>query len=198
MTGRMWRTSDRRFSSWSTCKTKTFMRSCFTRSREVSTNTRVQVRSIGTWSQSCSSTHDTRTKCWTGYFVMFLATLRRSSLEHRPSEARRLFAAALRSDNGHVQFRTTEALAILDEPWSRKELVAALHESDSDEETMSLRAALRKSRDHSVHAEVDRWEAEHLDEEDRLYCWDYKPLELPGRELGFTVEQLLSLRGRVE
>jgi hypothetical protein len=79
------------------------------------------------------------------------------ALEYLPSAALNLFRRGLRSRS-----RTAAAaLALIDQPWSRAELLAVLHESDDWEATCECRLALGESRDRVAWQAVQAWEDGH-------------------------------------
>jgi hypothetical protein len=80
------------------------------------------------------------------------------ALEHAPELMLPLVRRALLS--GVPANRTTVAavLALIDRPWSRRELLAALAASDDEERTADCRAALMECRDEEAHRAVRAWE----------------------------------------
>ena len=72
-------------------------------------------------------------------------------------------AAAGRPAGADDRLRLTAAaaLALVDRPWSRRELRAVLDESDDPDATLECRAALRESRDPEARRAADAWEARH-------------------------------------
>ena len=68
---------------------------------------------------------------------------------------------ALRTPNANSRLTAAAALALVDRPWSRRELRAVLDESDDPDATSECRAALRESRDPESRRAADAWEAGH-------------------------------------
>lgn len=83
------------------------------------------------------------------------------ALEHAPESSLPLFRRALRSKFPHVRMTTAAALALIDRPWSRDELVAVLRESDDHEATAECRAALREATDPVGRRAADAWDEAH-------------------------------------
>src|SRR5262249_51176961 len=83
-------------------------------------------------------------------------------------------------------------LALIDEPWSRRELLLALEASDNQEKTADARAALREWGDEERQKAVRAWEERNPHENE---VGSY--LEVDGRLLGpFYTFQEISLRDR--
>ena len=80
------------------------------------------------------------------------------AMEYAPELALMLFRRALRSTIPYNRTTAAAALAIIDEPWSRKELIAVLEESDDQEATADCRAALMHTHDPEAHRIVTDWE----------------------------------------
>jgi hypothetical protein len=80
------------------------------------------------------------------------------ALEFGPQIALKLFRRALRSSIPNDRNVAAAALAILDQPWSREELLSLLDESDDQEATAECRAALCALADVRLHARVAEWE----------------------------------------
>jgi hypothetical protein len=80
------------------------------------------------------------------------------ALEFAPGQALMLFRRALRSSVPDDRNTAAAALAVLDQPWSRAELVAVLAECDEQEPTSEVRAALRLMSDPQLHEVVADWE----------------------------------------
>jgi hypothetical protein len=80
------------------------------------------------------------------------------ALEHAPEMALPLIRQTLRS--GIPANRTTVAaiLALIDQPWSRTELIANLDLWDTQEMTADCRAALLECHDEAAHRAVREWE----------------------------------------
>jgi hypothetical protein len=80
------------------------------------------------------------------------------ALEHDPCQALPLFRRALRSQIPANRSLAAATLALIDRPWSRRELTTALHESDDQEATSECRAALLECHDQAAHQTVEAWE----------------------------------------
>lgn len=83
------------------------------------------------------------------------------ALRFRPELASTLLHIALRCDPvGRA--RAAAALAVIDQPWSRRELAAVLDGSNDPDETFLIRPALRQCREHGARAAACTWERENL------------------------------------
>jgi hypothetical protein len=80
------------------------------------------------------------------------------ALEHDPGRALPLFRRALRSPIPANRSMAAAVLALIDRPWSRRELLAVLNVSDDQEATSQCRAALRESHDEEAQLAVEEWE----------------------------------------
>jgi hypothetical protein len=80
------------------------------------------------------------------------------ALEHAPELALPLCRRALRSGVPANRCTVAATLALIDRPWSRRELIAALEESDDQEQTADCRAALLECHDAEAHRAVRIWE----------------------------------------
>jgi hypothetical protein len=83
------------------------------------------------------------------------------ALDYAPAEALPLLRSALRSPSGDVRENVAAALAVVDRPWSLRELVAVLEESDDQELTRGARLALLKSPEPGVRQVAERWQEAH-------------------------------------
>ena len=92
---------------------------------------------------------------------LYLGDLAILTLEHLPDLALDTFRRALRSVIPANRITAAAALAIIDQPWSRKELVLALSESDDHEQTCECRSALMATHCGECHQTVADWEAKH-------------------------------------
>jgi hypothetical protein len=90
-----------------------------------------------------------------GYGVGDAALL---ALEHAPEAALPLLRRALRSDVPNNRITAAAVLALIDRPWSRRELLAVLEESDDQQLTSEARAALLETRDPAAPQAVRAWE----------------------------------------
>jgi hypothetical protein len=80
------------------------------------------------------------------------------ALEYAPEMALPLFRRALRSSVPVNRSTAAAVLALIDQPWSRAELLAILRESEDQEMTCESRAALGESRDPAAWRAVAEWE----------------------------------------
>jgi hypothetical protein len=82
------------------------------------------------------------------------------ALEHDPGLAPPLLRRALRSGDAHHRLTAAAALALIDRPWSRRELIAALEAAHDPGMTAECRAALRESRDPAARRAAAAWGAD--------------------------------------
>ncbi len=80
------------------------------------------------------------------------------ALEHLPDVAIPLFRRALRSTVPWDRIVATAALAVLDQPWCRTELLAVLEENDDPAKTAECRSALLETHSRECHERVEAWE----------------------------------------
>jgi hypothetical protein len=111
-----------------------------------------------------------------GYAVGDAALL---ALEHAPELALPLIRRALRSAVPANRTAVAAVLALIDRPWSRRELLAALEASDEQEATADCRAALLECRDEEAHRAVREWERRNPHEPETPQF-----LEVEGRTVG--------------
>jgi hypothetical protein len=83
------------------------------------------------------------------------------ALEHAPEHALSLFRRALRSEIPLNRIEAAAALALINRPWSRRELLAVLRDSHDAEATAECRAALQECPDAEAHSAVAAWEQGH-------------------------------------
>jgi hypothetical protein len=116
------------------------------------------------------------------------------ALEHAPEKALVLIRRGLRADIPMDRTAVAAILALIDEPWSRRELLAALDASDDQERTADVRAALLESRDVEAHHAVVAWEQRNPHE---AAAGSY--LEVAGRTVGpfYPMSEIL-LRNRAQ
>lgn len=81
------------------------------------------------------------------------------ALELAPEQALRLFRRALRSKIPHNRIVAAAALAVLDQEWSRRELMQVLTESNDQVATAECRAALMETHSQEAQQFVQKWEA---------------------------------------
>jgi hypothetical protein len=86
------------------------------------------------------------------------------ALEHVPEIAVEMFRRALRSSVPYDRSLAAAALAVLDEPWCRDELLAVLQESTDEYATAECRAALNAISDILSLTVVREWELTNLQE----------------------------------
>jgi hypothetical protein len=80
------------------------------------------------------------------------------ALEYAPELVLRMIRQALRSGIPANRTAIAAILALIDRPWSRSEMLAALANSDEQELTVDCRAALLECRDEEAHRAVRAWE----------------------------------------
>jgi hypothetical protein len=80
------------------------------------------------------------------------------ALEYCPPQAIGLIRRALRSSIPMNRLTIAAALAILDEPWSRAELISVLNESSDHLLTSDCRSALMATHNADAHQAVLAWE----------------------------------------
>src|SRR5262249_19133002 len=107
--------------------------------------------------------------------TMPLAVLIELAFGSDPGRLRELVRVGLRSRGGpgcKDRLTAAAALALLDNDWSRRELLAVLRRSRSLDRTIEVRAALRLSRDPAARHAVDLWEDEHPQHKESPYRSD--------------------------
>jgi hypothetical protein len=87
------------------------------------------------------------------------------TLGHAPDRLVPLLRRALRSRMPDDRLTAAAVLALFDTDWSRRELLARLAESADEEETYECRLALRESAAAGAREAVERWQAEHPDQD---------------------------------
>tara|TARA_R100001132_G_C3274043_1_gene96116 strand:- start:1189 stop:2718 length:1530 start_codon:yes stop_codon:yes gene_type:complete len=83
------------------------------------------------------------------------------ALEYRPSQALKLFRAALRSEIPNNRMIAAAVLALVDQPWSHQELLDAFRESDEPDQTAECRSALLETQCSQAHQVVLDWQTRH-------------------------------------
>jgi hypothetical protein len=101
------------------------------------------------------------------------------SLEHAPELALPLIRKGLLADVPMDRTRVAAILALINAPWSRRELLGALEASDDQEKTADVRAALLEPGDEEAQRAVLAWEERNPHENE---TGSY--LEIGGRRLG--------------
>jgi hypothetical protein len=114
------------------------------------------------------------------------------TLEHFPKLAVQTFHRALRSDIPLNRITAAAALAILDEPWSRQELLAVLQESDDWVMTTECRSALITTHSPESHQTVQEWERRHprTAEEGPYISMDEAALRQSDERINWEMEKL--------
>jgi hypothetical protein len=82
------------------------------------------------------------------------------ALERAPEHALALLRRALRAYQPD-RIKAAAVLALIDQPWSRRELLAVLDESGDQEATAECRAALLETHDLDAQRAVEAWEVTH-------------------------------------
>ena len=114
------------------------------------------------------------------------------ALEHAPTLALPLIRKGLLADIPVNRSQVAAILALVAKPWSRRELLRALEESDDQEKTADARAALLESGDKDAQKAVLAWEQRNPHENE---AGTY--LEIGGRRLGpFYTFGEISLKNR--
>lgn len=80
------------------------------------------------------------------------------ALEHFPDVAVQLFRKALRSSIPVNRCTAAAALAIIDQPWSRQELLSVLDESEDQIATAEVRSALDELSNQECRNKLEAWE----------------------------------------
>jgi hypothetical protein len=101
------------------------------------------------------------------------------ALEHAPEHALPLIRKALLADIPINRITVSAILALIAKPWSMRELLRALEQSDNQEKTAAARAAILELGDAEAEKAVLAWEQKNPHEEE---AGTY--LELRGRRLG--------------
>lgn len=83
------------------------------------------------------------------------------ALEYVPDLAISLLRRALRDSSQWVRLPAAAALGLVDLPWSRRELIAVLEESDDADATIECKEALRTSAEPAAAWAVSSWERSH-------------------------------------
>ncbi len=114
------------------------------------------------------------------------------ALEYAPGLALPLVRKALLSDVPANRSEVAAILALIDRPWSRRELLAALDRSGDQERTADARAALLEAGGEEVRRTVLAWEERNPHEPEPGHY-----LEVEGRKVGpFYSTAEVMLRGR--
>lgn len=114
------------------------------------------------------------------------------SLEHAPELALPLIRKGLVADVPMSRTQVAAILALINAPWSKRELLGALEASDDQEKTADARAALLESGDEAAQRAVLAWEVRNPHENE---IGSY--VDIGGRRLGpFYTFGEVSLRNR--
>ena len=114
------------------------------------------------------------------------------ALEHAPELALPLIRRGLLSDVPANRAQVAALLAVIGQPWSLRELLRALEDSDDQEKTADARAALLEFGDEGARSAVLAWEDRNPHEDE-----PGSYLEIGGRRLGpFYTFSELSLKNR--
>ncbi|MHC5538207.1 hypothetical protein ACYOEI_08260 [Singulisphaera rosea] len=116
------------------------------------------------------------------------------ALEYAPELALPLVRRGLIDDIPRNRTMVAAILALVAKPWSRQELMAALHASDDQHRTADVRAALLELGDDEAQNAVLAWEEQNPHEKG-----DGSYLDLEGKRFGpfYTLDEL-SLKDRAE
>jgi hypothetical protein len=126
------------------------------------------------------------------------------ALEYAPAIARTPFQRALRSPFPYSRNVAAAALAILDESWSRLELIKVLNESSDERATAECRAALDCSRSSDARQAVLGWEGRNSEAAERRSQNSVTQLIESNRdswlqyEMAGLHDRVIALRGRVQ
>jgi hypothetical protein len=113
------------------------------------------------------------------------------ALEYDPRGALPLFRRALRSNIPMNRTAAAATLTLIDRPWSRRELLAVLRESNDQEATAACRAALLECHDVDAHTAVLSWEEAnpHESETGRFISMKEMMLRHSSSQLRYEMEQ---------
>jgi len=136
------------------------------------------------------------------------------ALEHAPELALAIFRKTLRSAVPANRTMAAAILALIDRPWSRRELIGGMESSEDQMLTADCRAALLECHDEAAHQAVKDWEARNPHEpetgtfvtiEDREFgpCYSFQELSLRHRsehvrwEMQRLHDRVMRIRDRV-
>ena len=126
------------------------------------------------------------------------------ALDYAPEHLGRLLRRGLRSHSSENRLHAAAILAVVDNEWSRRQLLAVLEGSTDHDATIEARFALRESREAAAYQAVDLWENEHPDtkgEYDTMARKKYAPeggCELVlQRMMGASHDQVAKIRHRL-
>src|SRR5205823_9689044 len=97
---------------------------------------------------------------WLGYGYKRYGQAAVLALRHWRERAMPMLRRALMGGQAEQRWAAAAALAVIDEPWSRRELTAVLDESTDHDATRECRQALRRSRSPEARRIADAWERE--------------------------------------
>ena len=113
-------------------------------------------------------------------------------MRHNLDGALALIRKSLRSRVPHNRIRAAAVLAVINLPWSRKELAAVLSETTDQEMTTECRCALMESPEASDHEIVDAWERDNPYEpsDDRFPTFGELAKRRDDRRIHWEIEQV--------
>jgi hypothetical protein len=114
------------------------------------------------------------------------------ALEYFPPQAMGLIRRALRSPVPMNRLTIAAALAILDEPWSRAELISVVNESSDQLPTCDCRSALLATHNADAHQTVLAWEQQHPrpPEVAAFVSWEELHLSMSDTSIHWEMEKL--------
>jgi hypothetical protein len=114
------------------------------------------------------------------------------ALEYFPQQAMGLIRRALRSPVPMNRLTIAAALAIVDEPWSRAELISVLNESSDQLLTSDCRSALMATHNTDAHQAVLAWEQQHPREPEvgAFVSWEELHLSISDASIHWEMEKL--------
>jgi hypothetical protein len=119
------------------------------------------------------------------------------AIDYAPDQLGQLLPGGLHSRFYRDRLMAAAVLGLVDNEWSRKELLAVLTESSSQDATIECRYALRESREPAAHQAVERWEEEHPDADKEDYLTDRAMYERQGGCEQVLRERMRELYDRV-
>lgn len=119
------------------------------------------------------------------------------AIDYAPHQVGCLLPCGLRSKNPDDRLTAAAVLAIIDNDWSRRELLAALTESADLDATIECRCALRESREPAVCRAAECWEEDHPDSAKPNYATARGLYEFDGGCERVLRERMQALHDRV-
>ncbi len=120
------------------------------------------------------------------------------AIDYAPDQLGQLLHHGLWSRFDHDRLMAAVILGLVDNEWSRKELVAVLQQSSSQDATIEARCALRESREPAAHRAAERWEDKHPDVGKKDYTPDRAIYDLAGGCERVLRERMRELHDRVQ